>query len=329
MSSEDIHKLLNKCSVFQLDCRNVNTKAIQNLLINYSRYTAESSARKYQEEKFFLESHEIQRWYQEKIKNRSKTGERFNVFSALWLDRKENYHSRFIAYLLDPRGHHDQGCRFLNAFLDEIRLDGVDKSMIANVSVIAEYYIGELGRIDIVIKVPHALIAIENKVDAGEGDEQILRYRKWLDGFKHNKVNYTKKLVFLTPEGRDPKSGSPKDVDKLLSYGDIDRILDSVKKGLPQPVMAVLEQYISICKSIHTGDCFMSKIDDEKSYDLLTQGNQLEVALEIATKLDQVVKKRIKNDFVNNVKEIIKGKIADAKIADWDVSGKGDDLTVG
>ncbi len=53
----------------------------------------------------------------DKIQERRKdTGERFNVFSALQLERREIYHSRFIAYLLNPSSHHDQDVTFLNVF---------------------------------------------------------------------------------------------------------------------------------------------------------------------------------------------------------------------
>lgn len=317
-----MHQLLNTYSVSLLECRNDKSVAIHNLLTNYSRYTAEYSARKYQAEKNFIESPEIKNWYEKSFEKRAISGERFNVFSALWLDRREIYHSRFLAYLLDPTGHHDQGYRFLNEFLSIIGLDGIDtRTKGQNVSIITEYDIGNLGRIDIVVKVPHAVIAIENKVDAGEQDEQVKRYREWLDEIKPIQgARVETKLVFLTPDGRAPRSGPLRPDDKKLSYGVIASFIDKVKNGIPDRISAVLEQYISICKSIHEGECLMSKLDKD-SYNLLTQENHLKVALDIATTIE-LVKVKIKSDFLSNIRDIIKEKIEDDKVVGWDVSVK-------
>jgi hypothetical protein len=202
MLYEAMGQLFNKYYEVQLELSNVGNREIEKLLTDYSRHITECKAQRYQAEKLFLESNEIQSWYQERIEKRAVTGERFNVFSALGLDRKENYHSRFLAYLLDPKGIIQGGVS--QRFLNKIGLKGVDKSEVASVSVNPEYSIGNLGRIDIVIKVPHALIAIENKVDNGEQNKQVSRYKEWLDRYPDS---IEKKLVFLTPYGRSPLTG--------------------------------------------------------------------------------------------------------------------------
>ena len=52
----------------------------------------------------------------EKVRRRL-TSERHNIFEALGVAHKENYHSRFIGYLLNPSGEHDQGDVFLRGLL--------------------------------------------------------------------------------------------------------------------------------------------------------------------------------------------------------------------
>lgn len=43
---------------------------------------------------------------------RTGTGERFSIFSALRLEHREIYHSRFISFLLDPRSIMIKAWRF-------------------------------------------------------------------------------------------------------------------------------------------------------------------------------------------------------------------------
>ena len=52
----------------------------------------------------------------EKVQRRL-TSERHNIFEALGVAHKENYHSRFMGYLLSPSGEHDQDDVFLRALL--------------------------------------------------------------------------------------------------------------------------------------------------------------------------------------------------------------------
>jgi hypothetical protein len=53
---------------------------------------------------------------------RRHSADRFNIFEALGMYDGELQHSVFIAYLLNPREHHDQGVFFLRSFLDHVGL---------------------------------------------------------------------------------------------------------------------------------------------------------------------------------------------------------------
>ena len=111
-------------------------------------------------------------------KERHDNASSFNVFSALGVVRKEVVQSRFLAYLLSPEEAHEQGARFLEAFLGRL---GIQMANIVQARVVAERSTGGgLGRMDIVIDCKPSLIVIEIKIDAGESDEQLFRYRQWL-----------------------------------------------------------------------------------------------------------------------------------------------------
>jgi hypothetical protein len=51
---------------------------------------------------------------------RRKTAPHFNLFKALAIARKEQFQSRFLAFLLDPTESHDQGAMFLCTFLEQM-----------------------------------------------------------------------------------------------------------------------------------------------------------------------------------------------------------------
>ena len=257
------------------------------------------------------------------------TAERFNVFDALWLDRRVIYHSRFIAYLLDPRSSHDQGTVFLDLFfkLLDSKCNDWQAACLNNSAnyhaprVITESGADEHGRIDIVIYLRDAIIAIENKVGAEEGDNQIKRYRHWLDKQTHVPYKY---LVFLTPDGRFSMDGKNK-VDICLSYADIAEWLGLAIARIPRtatPLLETLYQYRQLFLRIaHPQGHDMIQFNED-TLKLLQQPNNLEIALEISTHLEHV-KAEIKKDFKANVVEVLKNKLNEKNLSDrWIASTK-------
>lgn len=71
------------------------------LLVDFFSAKKRWAEQKRQQLRDLLWSQLIQDLYQERFNRLMQSGERFDIFSALWLDRRENYLSRFIAYLLD------------------------------------------------------------------------------------------------------------------------------------------------------------------------------------------------------------------------------------
>jgi PD-(D/E)XK nuclease superfamily protein len=139
---------------------------------------------------------------------RRQTAPRFNLFEALRIAHKEQVQSRFLAFLLDPTESHDQGDMFLRTFLEYIQLPESLPQRLDGAVAKTERGIAPYGRVDIAITLPdRRIIVIENKVDASEGEEQIARYQDWLRS-KPQPTHGQHLLVFLTPEGMEPQTGS-------------------------------------------------------------------------------------------------------------------------
>ena len=157
-----------------------------------------------------------------------KRGEIFNIFSVIGVQRKEvRLHSAFLAELLNPQGNHGLGDRFLVAFLEIIlgKKNHPLETKTTNVEV--EYVIGPIsedgkrgGRIDILLtdKKNNAII-IENKIDANDQKNQLLRYYNFAKDREFS--NYD--LIYLTKEGCEPSeesTGKEKFDYKCISYRD-------------------------------------------------------------------------------------------------------------
>lgn len=135
-------------------------------------------------------------------------GETFNIFTILGVEHYENKtHSNFIAELLDPEGSHLLGPVFLEEFISSIKHES--KFSTKKAKVIKEFHIAkkskdEGGRIDILIEDANKnLISIENKIYAGDQENQLIRY-----------TNYKKEsntVYYLTLFGEDASEYSTKD----------------------------------------------------------------------------------------------------------------------
>jgi hypothetical protein len=161
----------------------------------------------------------------------------FNVFDVLNLKEFEIRHTRFLAHMLDPNGSHGLGTAFLRNFLlhvcaqlpdggsqlpgeihqldlelarvnSELTLD--DRASGAAPAPAAEDAEDATasGRLDILLRLPRRngdtiSIAIENKINAREGNNQLARYRNWMDK-KYGKNGSL--LLYLTVTEEDVKA---------------------------------------------------------------------------------------------------------------------------
>ena len=153
---------------------------------------------------------------------RRKRGESFNIFDTLGVSSSEvRTHSAFLAELLDPNGSHGLGDYPLNTFVSLINnLSPIDINP-KNAMVYKELGIGTIdekydngGQIDICIKSGEYAIVIENKINAGDQNKQLLRYHRY------SKKKYKDfLLLYLTLDRHLPSSYSTQDEKESLCEG--------------------------------------------------------------------------------------------------------------
>ncbi|WP_407434543.1 PD-(D/E)XK nuclease family protein [Treponema sp.] len=192
-----------------------------------------------------------------------KAGEFFNLLSVIGLKTEEiRLHSAFIAEMINPYGAHGQKDIFLKLFIREL---GLKDSLISHkAKIFTEYFIGgktakKGGRIDILIrdKTKKVLIAIENKIYAHDGENQLYRYNNYIS----SKKEYTSFLFYLTLDGHNPtrkstrqkNPGGEKPFWNNISYKD--HILKWLEKSMncvkdKSQVKVAIKQYYEIVNQI-------------------------------------------------------------------------------
>lgn len=177
----------------------------------------------------------------------------FNVFEVLGIEKSENRHSAFLAWLLDPNETHGLGDYFLRRFLWRVTtyarahqvasitpLD-VDQWKLRDVTVETERH-----RIDILVgsQEDRFVCAIENKVFSGEHSNQLKRYRHIVER-EFNGV--TPLYVLLTVEGGLPASKEDAAYYVPMSYSQISDLTQHVvtarSSSLGVNVQGTLQQY--------------------------------------------------------------------------------------
>lgn len=205
------------------------------------------------------------------------SGERFNIFSILDLqDSETRLHSKLINELLNPSGKHGQKDLFLKLFINVINSKISDKTTADNSKNISSQKITEFktasakseiekhtgfknedstegGRIDILVNDynKHGII-IENKIWAGDQENQLLRYHNY--GEKAFDLFH---LIYLTIDGKEPSEWSTnKALNEnhffCISYKeDILRWLELCRKECTQlPIIReTITQYINQLKN--------------------------------------------------------------------------------
>lgn len=192
---------------------------------------------------------------------------RFNIFEAVGAVRGELRHSNFLAFLMSPHASHGLGSeplqRILRSMLEqcpsEVRpigslniavgdLDGADVRR-------------EEHNIDILIELKEfeLVVAIENKVDSSAGDGQLKRYASVINS---HFPNYRHLLVFLTPDGTEPRE------EGWTAYGytTLATTIDSLLKARTPPpgeTALVLKHYTEMLRR-HI-------VEDEKLKELAMQ----------------------------------------------------------
>ena len=190
---------------------------------------------------------------------RIKTPGTMNVAEIMNRHHLENQHSNIIAFLVNPseiHNHPEYGSLFLNMLKEKgVGIEGKEIY-----KVFRENSTDELRRMDIFIETDSDFIIIENKINAGDQENQIKDYVEYVK--KHYEVSNNVFVCYLTKFGVDPseKSISKEQLDILrennqfvsLSYSDdVLNWLNELKVKENEDVLkSGIIQYIDVVKEI-------------------------------------------------------------------------------
>ena len=125
-----------------------------------------------------------------------------NIFKALKMAQDEVLMCRFLADLLDPKGHKSAENKldtsFLKSFLEVcLQMDCAKLKNLERTCVMAEYLIDNGRRIDIMLQHPQFSIPVEVKINAGDQESQCYDYHFYARNAK---------LVYLTKDDKTKPS---------------------------------------------------------------------------------------------------------------------------
>lgn len=182
------------------------------------------------------------------------TGEHFNIFNILRVGHLEvTTHTPILAELLNPKGSHGQGAAFLRLFLVQLGITGFQaESEMATVKM--EYWAGPVtkdsgGRLDLVIMDGKgAVIVIENKIYAGDQENQLQRYRGEFPAAH---------LFYLTPKGDSPADVKKDELERIkckcisYAYDILDWLKECRQSAACLPtVRETITQYIHLIEEL-------------------------------------------------------------------------------
>ena len=163
-----------------------------------------------------------------------------NLLDVFGIGRQEVPHSRFLAWLLDPRGSHGLGAAFLDAFLRLVQ-QTCGREFDADLGAVkVSLERGTDGGVPDITVIGHNFLCfVENKILAAEGVDQTQRYADSAEkeanrrGIPSDHVL----LVFLSPRGSRPK-------DRRFHALAYPLVLQLLEVLLGQPVPPIVEMAV-------------------------------------------------------------------------------------
>ncbi len=249
----------------------------------------------------------------------------FDALAFLGVSGSEEFHSRFLSWLLDPRGSHGDKHQFLSGFVLETiaqaRSAGIRTVTLSDrpgfdwsaTTVMPEWrnvVDGREGYLDILLlnRDERFLCAVENKIFSNEHSEQLTRYRLALaEGYP----GFDKHHVFLSPRGTFPIRPEEQEHWTPVSYATVLQLVEQSISNrvslLPEDVSAFLGQYATTLRRRIVAD---------------TDTNVRQLARQIYLEHRQAIELLIehKPDFVSEGKEIFKAAIDHQQgwVLDWE-----------
>ncbi len=173
----------------------------------------------------------------------------FNLFEAVGMSHQEIRHSRFLGFLLDPSSAHGLGDKFLRAMIGaaiaEQDVPPMSRLELALADCSDAMIYLERDHFDLTVHLPKSnlLFVIENKVRAGEREDQLSNYRERVE---QRYQTHRFLGIFLTPDGDSGEDGSW----ACVSYRAVSDILRSIHDDeacfLPAATRLLIAHYIDL-----------------------------------------------------------------------------------
>jgi len=196
----------------------------------------------------------------------------FNIFSILRKPNDEvNLHSKFIFELLNPKGSHQQGDRFLQLFFQELNMEEEKFGY----KVFREKF-----NIDILLTSSNRAVLIENKIDTQDHSNQLSNYYQRIqeEGYGKNNIIF----FYLTLFEEEPNEVKMRKKIRNITYQyEVRNWIEAcIKEVIKLPILRdTLVQYFKLINQLTEQS--QEKGFMMKTKELLLQDNNLELILSI------------------------------------------------
>ena len=221
----------------------------------------------------------------------------FNIFEAVGMTRQEIRHSYFLSFLVNPSEAHYLGDLFLKKFLIAA-LRTLESPPFSAIAIdIANLEDSEVKReyknIDVLIysQTEKIVIAIENKVDSGEHDDQLITYAETI---LIDFPDYRKFLIYLTKEGDNPSHPDWHPLSYEIVSQCIDEICIQHSAKMNADVHSLMTHYSNLIKRHIMSDSEIAQLcrkiykQHRQAIDLIYE-HKPDFQLEIADFLQQLI----------------------------------------
>lgn len=182
----------------------------------------------------------------------------FNIFEALGAVHQELRHSDFLAFLLNPNQNHNLGDTFVKRLLQKVATESgrplpitaidLDLWDLDNIEVRREWQSIDILLLD---DMHEFAIIIENKIDTGEHDDQLRRYRSIVE---HHYPTYKIVGLYLTPDGSLPSDDTYYPLGYSLVCTILEGLIESRSSILGQEVLTLLRSYVLMLRRHIVGE---------------------------------------------------------------------------
>jgi len=239
----------------------------------------------------------------------SKSINNINYFKIIKKEKSETVHSDILAWLFNPQGNHNLQTTLLRRFASKENLH-LTINQVKNALVKREFNLAGKKKDILITDNSTFFIAIENKIRASQGDEQLESYYYLLERKFWYIQNSNRHYYYLTPNGDEPNHNKWKIIDYGLIKELLNDILAKTKSIISNQTKEIIEQYINVIGR----DVLKQDDIKEKCKELYKKySNVLDMIFENRMEKHLIINNDI-NDIINEYDNLSSIKTEDKKV---------------